>query len=318
MDRITVKDLPIVGKGLFGTVYRLADDRIVKVANDISKPGTMERLEYEEKVAEVLYSNGIPTAQPFGLVETEDSAGVIYEMIKGQELYDFLEEHPEKSDRMIQGVADILLRLHKVNPGVDAGLLRMKDKMMSLLNANRKGLSEEEFAAKKAQYDALPERDTLVHGDLNPGNIIVRPDDSPVLIDVGSISTGHPYFEFTNMQQPYLMLEDVAYGWDSIKEHMMKTTRTADIGEFDGRTALLKDFYDRLFKAYFRDLNENESTKVIDNLKKKAFSKAVAFYARVSMPDEGKKKEILHELAKENEKMQSLTGPVEDWWPVGY
>ncbi|MBO4395063.1 MAG: phosphotransferase [Eubacterium sp.] len=317
MRAISVDNCPVIGKGVFGTVYRLEEDKVVKVANDIHRKGTRERLEYEDKVARVLYENGIPTAQSFGLVEVGDSLGVIYELVEGMELYDYLEEYPDRADEMIRAVADILLALHQTVPQED-GLLRMKDKLTGLLMAGKGSLSEEEFAAKKKVYDALPERDTLVHGDLNPGNIIVRPDDSPVLIDVGSISVGHPYFEFTNMQQPIMMLEGIDYGWDELVAHMMKTTRIADREAFLRQTELLKSFYDKLFAAYFRELESAERNRVIDNLKNKAFPKALTFYERMPLPDEEKKQEVVRRLKSDNEKKQSAIGPVEEWWPAGY
>ncbi len=317
MQRISTEGCPVIGKGLFGTVYRIADDKIIKVANDIKKPGTMERLEYEELAAEVLYDNGIPTAQPFGLAEAGDSAGVIYEMVEGLELYDYLEQKPEKSQTMIEGVADILLKLHGCVPQ-KTGLLKMKDKLLGLLAAQKKALPEAEYEKKKAAYEALPERDTLVHGDLNPGNILVGPDDKPVLIDVGSISTGHPYFEFLNMQQPYLLLSDVEYGKAQIDEFMMKRVGIPDAKEFAARTALLFDFYDRLWKAYFRDLSEEERTLVIGNLKKQAFSQTIPFYGRLTLPDEEKKRRTLSLLKEKNAAYQKEVGPVEAWWPEGF
>ena len=317
MRTISVEGCSVIGKGVFGTVYRLEEDKVVKVANDIRRKGTRERLEYEDKVARVLYENGIPTAQSFGLVEVGDSLGVVYELVEGMELYDYLEVHPDRADDMIRAVSDILLKLHKTVPQED-GLLRMKDKLTGLLMAGKGALSEEEFAAKKKVYEGLPERDTLVHGDLNPGNIIVRPDDSPVLIDVGSISVGHPYFEFTNMQQPIMMLEGVDYGWDELVAHMMKTTRIDDRDLFLRQTDLLKMFYDKLFAAYFRDLESAERDRVIENLKTKAFPKAVTFYERLPLPDKEKKQEAVRQLKSENEKKQSGVGPVEEWWPAGY
>ena len=317
MKKMEVDGCPVIGKGVFGTVYRIEDDKIVKVANDIKRKGTRERLEYEDKVARVLYESGIPTAQSFGLVEVGDSVGVIYEMIEGMELYDYLEKYPDRAEQMIRAVSDILLKLHKTKPTED-GLLKMKDKLTGLLIAGKKALSEEEFAAKMKVYEALPERDTLVHGDLNPGNIIVRPDDSPVLIDVGSISIGHPYFEFTTMQQPIMMLTEVAYGWEELVAHMMKTLRIADRDSFLRQTELLKDFYEKLFRQYFRDLEAGERDTVIGNLKKKAFSKAVTFYERLPLPDEEKKRETVLQLKKENEKKQLEVGPIDAWWPAGY
>ena len=45
MRAISVDNCPVIGKGVFGTVYRLEEDKVVKVANDIHRKGTRERLE---------------------------------------------------------------------------------------------------------------------------------------------------------------------------------------------------------------------------------------------------------------------------------
>lgn len=49
---ITIKDLPVMGKGTFGTIYRIDDDTIIKVFNTAHET-SMERIEQEKGLPDI-------------------------------------------------------------------------------------------------------------------------------------------------------------------------------------------------------------------------------------------------------------------------
>ena len=74
------------------------------------------------------------------------------------------------------------------------------------------GLSSADIAAKSDFYskddmqrvynliDSIPVRNTFIHGDFHPGNIMVQ-NDELILIDMGDASVGHPVIDLLGTYQ---------------------------------------------------------------------------------------------------------------------
>ena len=59
-------------------------------------------------------------------------------------------------------------------------------------------LAKEEADKLHSLIEAVPKRNTLIHGDYNTNNIMVQ-NKEPLLIDMDTLCMGHPIFELASM-----------------------------------------------------------------------------------------------------------------------
>ncbi len=194
----------LIGRGRVGAVYRLDAERVIKVCFDRSG-STLARIDRDRDISQALFLKGIPTAIPFDVVITPEGYGVIYELLEGENILQYIYSHPHMVDRVALKIGRLLRKLHTT----DASELRLPDSddilkkqlgvLAMMLPEDKKGRVEE-FMGR------IPKRTTLVHGDLNMGNIMIidkggEEEPEPLLIDIADVMTGHPVFDFQTIYQ---------------------------------------------------------------------------------------------------------------------
>ena len=70
-------------------------------------------------------------------------------------------------------------------------------------------LTDDEMKKLTELYQSIPDRDTFVHGDCHPGNVMVR-DGEMMFIDLGTAGTGHPIFDIVSMHSLFVERADNA------------------------------------------------------------------------------------------------------------
>ena len=94
LREVSVENLEKVGQGGTASVYRLDEDRIIKVF--ISNfPFFM--VDEERELSRKLFLEGVPTAVPYEIVRCGDHLGVIYEMLNANSIDKYLAEEPENA-----------------------------------------------------------------------------------------------------------------------------------------------------------------------------------------------------------------------------
>ena len=53
-------------------------------------------------------------------------------------------------------------------------------------------------SVQATQMDAIPESDTVVHGDFHSKNVMIR-NGELVLVDMANLTTGHPLYDLGSM-----------------------------------------------------------------------------------------------------------------------
>lgn len=198
LRKIDLTGAEIIGDGFFSTVYRLNKDTIVKVFNRTSDP---EQIERELRLAKEAFVLGVPTAISFDVVKVGDKMGVCFEMLDCMSLKTALLTEKSKYNEYLEKYAALLKKINTTecfNPLIPD----IKDNSLKKVEAIKPYLEENYYLKAKALMKSIPERKTFVHGDCHFKNIMVQGDDL-LLIDMDTLSVGHPIFELAAIYAPY-------------------------------------------------------------------------------------------------------------------
>ena len=199
MKKISVEGLPIIGKGANGTIYRLDEDKIVKVYNPTTN--TLDRIEQEKYVAKKMLIYDIPSAISYDIVKVDDKYGLVYEWINASTLGQYLSNNPDQLDVFATRMAKLLVKLHSTKFEKDVLPDGRKNLHMWVNIAEQSGYYSDEVISKlRNLINSIPYRDTFIHGDFHPGNIMVM-NDELILIDMTDVSVGNPIIDLLGSYQ---------------------------------------------------------------------------------------------------------------------
>lgn len=184
LREISVDGCDVIGKGGNGTVYRLDDDKIVKVYETQGK----ELVEQEQGFARTALVSGVPCVIPYDMVRCGDKYGVVFEMVRSDTLSNAILTNPERTDELVDQYVELAHTLHATHMPKGA-LPDVRNHMRTYANNLDRWCTDQEISEIVSIIDALPERDTILHNDLHPNNIMIQ-DDELLLIDLAEVSVG--------------------------------------------------------------------------------------------------------------------------------
>ena len=206
MREISVEGCKVIGRGFYGTVYRLDSDTIVKV---YASPDSLPLIENERKMAKMAFVHGIPTAISYDIVKVGNSYGSMFELLKAKTMNDLLSAEPEKAEALIRRFVDVMKTVHAVS--LDPGTLpSAKDNWLRYLDTDLQWgyISETQHTRIRKLLMVLPESYGVVHGDFHMKNVMVV-DGEPLLIDMDTLTQGSPIFDLQGVYVAYQeFLED--------------------------------------------------------------------------------------------------------------
>ena len=232
LRKIDLKHAEVIGDGFFSTVYRLDKDTIVKVFNRTSDPDQIER---ELRLAKEAFVSGIPTAISFDIVQIGDKLGVCFEMLDCMSLKTAVQTHLDRFQEYLNKYAALLKKINTtecLNPAIPD----IKKFYYEKLEKIKPNLDDKHYLKAKQLLDSLEDRKTFVHGDCHFKNIMVQHDEL-LLIDMDTLSVGHPIFELAAIYAPYCAFNEDDPG---------NSERFFGIKEEDA-----KKLYDSLLNIYF-------------------------------------------------------------------
>ena len=200
---VDVTNAELIGEGFFSLVYRINKDTIIKVFRQRCELPEIQR---ELNLAKQAFVLGIPTAISFDIVKVGDLLGVRFEMLDCASLRDVFRDHPERYDEMVEKYAKLLLIINNTE-SLDPSIPSAKDQDLEKIETCRQYLTKQEYEKLKKMIEAIPERDTFVHGDCHFKNIMVQGDEL-MLIDMDTLSRGHPIFELAAIYSTYIAFEE--------------------------------------------------------------------------------------------------------------
>ena len=192
--RLSVDGCEVIGQGSNGKVYRLDQDTIIKVYYN---PDSLPDIQRERELAHKAFVLGIPTAIPYDVVKVGDSYGSVFEMLNATTFSKLISADPSRMDDYVGMYVDLLKTIHAthVAPG---DMPCMKDVVIGWVDFLKEYLPEDEGSKLCALVRAVPERDTMLHGDYHTNNLMMQGDEV-LLIDMDTLCVGHPVFELASM-----------------------------------------------------------------------------------------------------------------------
>lgn len=164
------------------TVYR-DGDKCIKVFNsDYSKADVLNEALNQARVEETQLN--IPKI--FSVAVTDGKWAIVSEYIKGKTLDLLMRENPSKKTEYIERLVDIQLKMHSQTCPL---LNKLKDKMKRKIAQS--SLDEDLRYDLDLRLEAMPKHTKLCHGDFNPGNIIITPDDEAYILDWSHATQGN-------------------------------------------------------------------------------------------------------------------------------
>ena len=207
IKEMSVEGAEIIGEGFFSTVYRIDKDTIIKVFNRTSDEKQIER---ELKLAKQAFVLGIPTAISFDIVKVKNKLGVRFEMLDCMSLKNAFIKYPEKYEELLSKYVELLKKINSTEC-FDPSVPSIKKFFIEKVEALKPLLDEARYEKLLGLMKSVPERSTFVHGDCHFKNIMVQGEDF-LLIDMDTLSVGHPIFELANLRCPYVAFEEDAPG----------------------------------------------------------------------------------------------------------
>ena len=197
--RMSVEGCEFIAKGANGAVYRYDAETIIKTyfAKD-----ALPEIKQERENARRAFVLGINTAIPYGIVRVGDNYGTVTELLNAVSVTKLIRQSPDDLTQAAKYYIDMLRNIHATE--VEDGLVPdMKETALAWADFVAPHIPEEQGKKLRALIEAVPKRNTLMHGDYHTNNIMVQ-DGEPLLIDMDTLCMGHPVFELGSMFNAFI------------------------------------------------------------------------------------------------------------------
>jgi uncharacterized protein (TIGR02172 family) len=177
-----------IAYGRTAEIYAWKDGQILKLFYEWFPN---DAIEHEAQVAQRVYASGIPSPLPGELLTLGDRRGLVYERLDGLTMLQVFEKQPWRVKALARRFAELHVEMHAITttePPSQHARLQRKIR-------EAKPLSESLRQAALQALAALPEGQSLCHGDFHPGNILMTAK-GPVVIDWIDVTIGHPLADF--------------------------------------------------------------------------------------------------------------------------
>ena len=198
-QKMSVEGCEFIAKGANGAVYRYDDETIVKTyfAKD-----ALPEIKQERENARKAFVLGINTAIPYGIVRVGDSYGTVTELLNAVSVTKLIRNNPDDLTEAAKYYIDMLKSIHAIEVE-DGEVPDMKETALAWADFVAAHMPEEQGKKLRALIEAVPKRNTLMHGDYHTNNIMVQ-NGEPLLIDMDTLCMGHPVFELGSMFNAFI------------------------------------------------------------------------------------------------------------------
>ena len=211
--RMSVEGCEFIAKGANGAVYRYDAETILKTY--YSKDALPE-IKQERESARRAFVLGINTAIPYGIVRVGDGYGTVTELLNAVNVTRLLCDDPINIEKPVDYYVDLLKSIHAVEAD-EGDFPDMRETALGWADFVAEHIPEAEGRKLRAMIEALPKKNTLLHGDYHTNNIMIQ-NGEPILIDLDTLCVGHPIFELGSMYNAFLGFSELDHS--EIKKFM--------------------------------------------------------------------------------------------------
>ena len=170
-----IKKENMIGQGNTAEIYRLDDDKILKLFRSGLDKGIIER-EYQNGIAIQKILDCVPKV--YEMVEVNGRFGIVYQEVKGTDMLKIMLTSLWKINDYAKDLAHYHLYIQKPIPD---NIGSVKEKLKEDLSGVDV-LSDEKKEVLRKYLMQLPEGNELCHFDFHPGNIMIS-DKKAIFID---------------------------------------------------------------------------------------------------------------------------------------
>ena len=176
---------PPIAYGRTAEIYAWGEDQVLKLFYDWF---SLEDIEYEARIGWVVHASGAPAPAVGKLVRVNGRNGLLYQRIHGENMFEHLQRKPWRVMACARQTASLLTELHRSTLRMDIpaqrGRLEHKLRQAAALpdRLRHKAL---------ANLEKLPDGNSICHGDLHPGNILLTAEGGTI-IDWIDATRGNP------------------------------------------------------------------------------------------------------------------------------
>ncbi|MBQ7475631.1 MAG: phosphotransferase [Clostridia bacterium] len=196
---VSVEGCEVIGEGFNGKVYRIDKDNVVKTYKNAD---ALAEIQHEREVARLALILGVPTAISYDVVKVGDSYGSVFELLNARSFSKILANEPELYGWCVSEYVKMLKKIHSIE--VPEGKLpHAKDAVVAAIGRIGHLLPDGLGDKLLGMAEAIPDSDHMIHGDFHTKNIVLAGDEV-LVIDMDTLSVGHPIFDLVSIYNAYV------------------------------------------------------------------------------------------------------------------
>ncbi len=197
--RISLDECEFIAKGANGAVYRYDNETIVKqYFNRDALPEIMQ----ERENARRAFVLGVNTAIPYGIVRIGDGYGSLTELLNATSVTKLIRANCDDLSQSVAYYIDTIKELHSIKTE-DGDLPDFKKWVLEWAEFLAPYLDDAHAHKMKSLIEAVPDSNYIIHGDYHTNNVMIQ-NGEPILIDMDTLSVGHPILELGSMYNAFV------------------------------------------------------------------------------------------------------------------
>lgn len=176
---------PPAAEGRTAEIYLWDDQHVLKLYRDWCPP---DWVEYEARIARLVYEAGIPSPEASEIIELDGRRGLIYQRLEGISMVQDLKARPWTLFKHAHSLAELQFRIHEKST---LGLPSYRDRLRHDIDETPH-LTEVLRRKARDLLEQLPDGQNICHGDFHPENILIT-QRGPVVIDWMTACSGSPW-----------------------------------------------------------------------------------------------------------------------------